>query len=219
MNRSMKWLLVIPFTVGVVTGMRRPASLVAEPACQVASRWVKAHPDSLAKTLAEISAYPNAMRKAMWTALPDSVRIALRHEQHKYYLTSRQWTEEQRAFLVDVDSRLDELTAQGAKAERAALEKRASLLFTPEVAGEVFITIGVDTPEQRAAQEIRVHGPNVVGLGIGTPVGDCTCDSYSGSGECGYGAPGICIRSAGCNTQIWGCGFLGYDRCDGQCVY
>lgn len=202
-------LFALPLAIGAVIGVKQPTLLLAEPICAVEARWVKSHSDSLPSTLAELSAYPDSRRRAIWNALAIETKIALRHEQNAYYLRSGDLSAVQRAFLLDVDRQLEATIVPSAIAERKVFQARARELFGRQRAEEMFTKIGVDTPEE-AVEAKPGRGP-FAWPSPQTYIPECACQVYD---QCGL--RGACTRTIGCSAN-YNCGFWGTSYCDGMC--
>jgi hypothetical protein len=199
MTVSTRWL-VAPLLVGVVAFpafRTRP-----EPECVVAQRWVQAHFHSLPATLDAISQHRFAYRKAIFTVLSRETKVRLWHEQLRYYANSPRLNGDQRAFVAEMDARLDDSFGM----EHAEVHKRygarARLVLGSSLAREIFTNLGVSTPEMnlpRASSSTSLTGCNC-------SRGDDWCDPS-----------GLPCGSSGCTTSQSGCGWWWCQPCDGEC--
>src|SRR5262245_17043656 len=64
-----------------------------------ANAWVKSHPNALPKSLAELAAFPEDYRKAIFKALPAADKSRMWREQLQTVLDREMLTNEQRSFI------------------------------------------------------------------------------------------------------------------------
>src|SRR5258708_1707670 len=157
-------LFLVPLVAGTAAFL---ASTGRESECAAAKRWVEENAATLPSTLSEISRHRLAYRKAIFVALPRETKLSLWHEQLRYYSTSPRLTDEQRAFVAELDSQLDDIYGPEHKAVHKVLATRARSLLGVSLAREVMANLGVGTPETAVVQA-RV-----------TPFGDCACSQES----------------------------------------
>jgi hypothetical protein len=194
------WLCV-PMIAGISlasTGAARPGDT---PQCVVAAAWVKNHPTSLPTNLKNLSAFSSAYRRQIWVALPMETKRAIVHEQMQYYRTSPDLTNEQRAFVTEIDTVLDQYFSVDKRADFAEkYHARMIALMGKPLAKRVFATIGVGKPTERHAKEEV----------------DCECATDRSWCENEPPNSGNCAN-ANCLSTPWGCGDFGIWPCDGTC--
>ena len=200
---------------------------VADPYCNVASEWVKAHKGELPSTYAEISKYPLIYRRYIASELPREIRNQMWKEHLESFLSSKAGLTAEQATLVRYVIANEAVVFDSARGkqwvESEKIADRAKALFGTAQAKAIFATLG---PTSESAGNLEVNtaslfGPTsiftnvaraiAVGAG-GTPNCDCSTQSdyCDGSSHCQTGPTKCTVITSECGTIGW------YD-CNGLC--
>lgn len=191
-------------TLLLCVGAGTAAKPAPAPECVTAQRWVDAHVHSLPTTIIKFSSYRQSYRRAIYNALPESVRVELWHQQLAYYQNRTELTGAQRTFLYNTDSNLTAFVAGKMDGTDAAFREHARAILGDSLAQAVLANLGVNTPEDGAATSSDAA----------SLFGSCGCSGESD--WCATTGPG-CNTNVGCTGSSSGCGtFWGYS-CNGQC--
>lgn len=170
------------------------------PECVEAARWVRAHPGALPTTLAELSTFSLAYRRAIYEALPDQARTALWREHMEGFLhPGGELSDVQRAALREVIVQLPAFTRRNAdRALVKAVEQRVAGTFDKDLRVRVFATLG-EAGAAKAAAKAR-------------PLCDCAFDDeWDRCGSDEACSPNLCSYAE------TGCGFGWMYGCYGVC--
>ena len=114
--------------------------------------WIAAHRDELPRTLAELTRYPMAYRRAIFGASPPDVRAGFWRDHWAGFLgPDSPLTPEQQAFLREAEAALPELMAadrEAAQTHARAFEARMLGVFSREEAVAIFGTLGPPEPAE-----------------------------------------------------------------------
>ena len=195
------------------------------PACQRAQSWVEANLDNLPTTVSELAAFPESMRRYIFSALPPEGRASVWREQLITFRNSRTLTAEQRRLI---DESLSYLTAttysETPSTERSAQQaaflarvNRAVQIFSADDA-KVFFRLGHGVSPNESFASVRVKladlirrsGTAVAGQSL---IPNCECSVWSETYDC-FG--GHCDEDYNC-ARTFGCGGGGLNYCTGLC--
>lgn len=195
-------------------------ALDLRPACERAADWVESHRGQLPTTLAAISAFPDAYRRAIGGALPPDVAAELWSEHTTNLAHRSQMSELQRNAALEIASMIRPILYERGAENDVARETLQQLLSTR--LAEAF-----PEPEERAAFSVLgpMESPVTIGRGgilqltervrdlfAADAAGQLNCNCAS-SIDCSFDAH--CVRG-GC-TELWTCG-LGSFKCVGRCA-
>lgn len=193
--------------------------------CERAAEWVKANSAQLPNTLATISTFPIAYRRAIVDTLPPEAQAQLWREHTETLarrptisVTQRQETLEIAQSIKPVlyDRRNESQVAEG-DALRAVLTAKIAAAYPDQDERVLFSvmgpidntpTFGEGTEFAAIAEDARV----IEAAGAGKQI-NCNCSSWF---SCNANA--IRCQFGGC-TVIYQCGSLGGAGCYGRCIY
>jgi hypothetical protein len=201
-----RFALAVPVVafVASVAAVSRPAELP----CKVAARWVEENKGSLPTTLAELSTFDLARRKAIFSALPKAARVALWREQIEYYEKALPLSEEQRQILREVDKVLNIYVDPTRVREFDSLyTPRVKRAFGQKLARKIIAELGVQTPEDLAALDPKAAAPLST---CNCSVASDWCDQITN--------PDMACGGPACDATESGCGTLFSYACNGLCV-
>lgn len=234
-RRTARALLALPVCVAlgsVVIGAtwKRPT-----PPCQITEAWVRQHRTSLPSTLAEISRYPLAFRKAIVAHVSADVRVRLWREKLDFYLApSSNLSPAQRELVQHIRDELYVLVSDSTGKlgrERMAsegLHDRIASLFDSAQRRAIFGTVGLAKMPadsialgalmqlsliERADRSILLAAhKSLAPLKVKMSYCDCIYDW-----ECDN--PNICAEPNDhvCENVFPECGDLGDEYCTGVC--
>ena len=112
--------------------------------------WVEAHRDDLPTNLAELSRYPMAFRRVIVNSVPREIRAAWWGEHLQAILsTEEELSAEQRVCIQEHILALPGIFGVGIgekPAQDGGTDDRMTTLFTPELQGRIFQTLGPPEP-------------------------------------------------------------------------
>lgn len=158
---------------------------------------------------------PTARRRAVFTAATRDERRQFRDDFLAYSLQHEVLSDAERALLLRVRASLPALEAE-ASAGGGALAKHLSRwtfsLYGPERYRKIFVQLG---PEDMATQQASIVPTAwmriLFGAKVQTP--DCSCAPNT-FGSCSIN---MSCKASTCTYTSWGCGFLQYFACTGDC--
>lgn len=184
-----------------------------DPVCRVAARWVEGHRNALPSTLTSLAMFDGVYRTAIYSALAPETRLLLWENHFDLILQTRALTVAQRALIIEWRSHLPTLHQSGqlSVANRQLVSQfkaRARFHFSPALEARVFHTAGLGRE-------------NELILSSGLPMGRVSLFPPSCTCHLGETQPcADCIRPPAneCAPTEQGCGWGGFDSCDGWCI-
>jgi hypothetical protein len=176
--------------------------------------WATSHTRALPSTLAELAAYPEDYRKAIFSALPAADKSRLWREQLQLVLDRETLDNEQRTF---VEKTIAMATPQSFEPNQPTPEVCPDIarLFTdPDMRAKV-TKLGSMTPPARTAWSTVASVTTTLHQTVGLNAHAFRCDCR-GLGLCECGLTEACTAEGGCEHSE-NCGCIWYGTCDKYC--
>jgi hypothetical protein len=173
-----------------------------DPSCEEVAAWIEVMGARLPTTLAAISKYPVAYRRAIYGTLTSAQRVAVWREHLESFLSSHEaLSPHKQLFVILVMERLDVLLNPDDRDSKALreLQARATEVLGPDLSLRVMANLG---PIQTS----------VFGVSPSGEAGGLFCSCSSVSDTC----PNKCHKG-GCIPVQGGCGMFWLFSCDGYC--
>jgi hypothetical protein len=216
-----------------VTIVLAPAIVYLSPAldlrrpCERGTDWAKRHADSLPTSAAQLAAFPESIRRAIFAQLSPATMASMWREQISNFVNTRKLSTEQVEILNRIREHIVPLAyshattqeAQTARSVLSELTRRATGILTPQderVLSELTYAVppkaSFTSVRFRIVENIRNHGTAVASEAIQW----CECSTWYGC----YSDP--CYPPEYFNTRCledFGCGPEGTDYCNGLCGF
>lgn len=170
-----------------------------------AARWVRDNADRLPTSYGELITHPMGYRRAIFAAVPPSVRVAFWQEHFEYFRSERAPLTSAQAVVIDTATRLAHELRTGTTDEPARQALRAAALeaFGASETRALLATLGppdTEYPTERSAVELA----------------DCDSSCATGSFNCS-GSSSCWAAPWHCNRTSNGCGWMWIEPCSGTC--
>lgn len=176
--------------------------------------WASTHASSLPKSLAQLAAYPEDYRKAIFRAMPAADKSRLWREQLQVVLDRETLNNEQRTFIEKTIALATPESFNPNQPTPEVCPDIARLFTDPDLRAKV-TKLGSVTPAQRTAWSTVATVSQKIHSVVGLNAGGLKCDCR-GLGLCECGLTQACIDDGGCeSTEDCGCIWPG--TCDKYC--
>lgn len=179
-----------------------------------AKAWTASHPNALPTSLAELAAYPEDYRTAIFKALPAADKSRLWREQLQTVLDHETLTNEQRTF---VEQTIAMATPTSFEPNQPTPEVCPDIarLFTDQTMRDKVTKLGSVTPPARTAWSTVAFVSTKLHDTIGLNAHGFKCECR-GLGLCECGLTEACIPDGGCEESD-DCGCIWAGKCDKYC--
>lgn len=212
-------IAIVPMIVAPATAHAREGAVPkAKCATDLAVEWFNSEVTAGRKPsirFEDFSVLPMARRRAVFSAATPEERRKFRDDFLAFSLQHEVLTNAERSLLLRVRSSLPTLEAEAAAGKDALakhLSRWAYSLYGHERYRRIFVQLG---PEEVVIQQASIVPTAWVRklLGAKSTTADCTCKPNT----CGSCSTSMTCSASTCEYRIWGCGFLQYEECSGDC--
>ncbi len=179
-----------------------------------AGAWADSHASALPKTLAQLAAYPDDYRKAIFKAMPAADKSRMWREQLGIVLTTETLDNEQRTFIEKTIALATPASFEPNQPTPEVCPDIARLFTNPDLRDKV-TTLGAVTPPSHSVWSTVAIANRTLHRAVGLNARDLKCDCR-GLGLCECGLTEACIATGGC-TQTDDCGCIWSGTCDKYC--
>jgi hypothetical protein len=179
-----------------------------------AGAWADSHVSALPKSLAQLAAYPEDYRKAIFHAMPAADKSRLWREQLQVVLDREKLNNEQRTFIEKTMALATPASFEPNQPTPEVCPDIARLFTDPDMRAKV-TKLGSFTPPARSAWSTIAAVSQTVHRAVGLNARQLNCDCR-GLGLCECGLTEACITGDGC-SQTNDCGCIWSGTCDKYC--
>ena len=179
-----------------------------------AGAWADSHVTALPKTLAQLAAYPEDYRKAIFHAMPAADKSRMWREQLQIVLDRETLDNEQRTFLEKTIALATPVSFEPNQPTPEVCPDIARLFADPDLCAKV-TKLGSFTPPSHTVWSTVANVSQKVHSAVGLNARQIGCDCR-GLGLCECGLTEACIADGGCN-QTNDCGCIWSGTCDKYC--
>ena len=207
-GRSVAAVLVVALAgIGAVNLDRRTES-------ERAGAWAKSHARALPKTLAQLAAYPEDYRKAIFTAMPAADKSRMWREQLQIVLDRETLDNGQRTFLEKTIALATPASFEPNQPTPEVCPDIARLFTNPDLRAKV-TKLGSFAPPSRGVWSTVANVTQTIHRAVGLNARQINCDCR-GLGLCECGLTEACTAAGGCN-RTENCGCIWSGTCDKYC--
>ena len=179
-----------------------------------AGAWASSHQSSLPKSLAQLAAYPEDYRKAIFQTMPAADKSRMWREQLQIVLDREALDNEQRTFIEKTIALATPASFEPNQPTPEVCPDIARLFTDPSLRAKV-TKLGSVTPPARGVWSTVANMSQTVHRAVGLNARNLKCDCR-GLGLCECGLTEACIADGGCDrTEDCGCIWSG--TCDKYC--
>jgi len=179
-----------------------------------AGAWANSHASALPKTLAQLAAYPEDYRKAIFKAMPAADKSRMWREQLQVVLDRETLNNEQRTFIEKTIALATPASFEPNQPTPEVCPDIARLFTNPDLKAKV-TKLGAVTPPARSTWSTVANVSQTIHRAVGLNARQIPCDCR-GLGLCECGLTQACISTGGCN-QTDDCGCIWSGTCDKYC--
>lgn len=179
-----------------------------------AGAWANSHTNRLPKSLAQLAAYPEDYRKAIFHAMPAADKSRMWREQLQTVLISETLNNEQRTFIEQTIALATPASFAPNQPTPEVCPDIARLFTNPDLRAKV-TKLGTVTPPSRGMWSTVAMMSQTVHRAVGLNARGFKCDCR-GLGLCECGLTEACIATGGCE-QTEDCGCIWTGTCDKYC--
>jgi len=179
-----------------------------------AGAWADSHVTALPKSLAQLAAYPEDYRKAIFHAMPAADKSRLWREQLQVVLDRETLNNEQRTFIEKTMALATPASFEPNQPTPEVCPDIARLFTDPDMRAKV-TKLGSFTPPARSAWSTVATVSQTLHRAVGLNARSLNCDCR-GLGLCECGLTEACTQGGGCN-QTNDCGCIWSGTCDKYC--
>jgi hypothetical protein len=179
-----------------------------------AGAWADSHVSALPKTLAQLAAYPEDYRKAIFRAMPAADKSRMWREQLQTVLDRETLNNEQRTFIEKTMGLATPASFEPNQPTPEVCPDVARLFTDPDLRDKV-TKLGTVTPPARSMWSTVAFVNQSVHRAVGLNARHLKCDCR-GLGLCECGLTEACISTGGC-TPSDDCGCIWEGTCDKYC--
>jgi hypothetical protein len=181
---------------------------------QRAGVWANSHVNALPKSLAQLAAYPEDYRKAIFKAMPAADKSRMWREQLQAVLDRETLDNEQRTFIEKTMALATPASFEPNQPTPEVCPDIARLFTDPDLRAKV-TKLGTVTPPARSMWSTVATVSETIHRTVGLNAGGFKCDCR-GLGLCECGLTEACISTGGCE-QSDDCGCIWSGTCDKYC--
>jgi hypothetical protein len=179
-----------------------------------AGAWANSHKSSLPKSLAQLAAYPEDYRKAIFHAMPATDKSRMWREQLQTVLERETLNNEQRTFIEKTMALATPASFEPNQPTPEVCPDIARLFSDPDLRDKV-TKLGAVTPPSRGVWSTVATVSQTVHRAVGLNARGFKCDCR-GLGLCECGLTESCMSAGGCE-QTEDCGCIWSGTCDKYC--
>jgi hypothetical protein len=179
-----------------------------------AGAWADSHVNALPKSLAQLAAYPEDYRKAIFHAMPAAEKSRLWREQLQIVLDRETLDNEQRTFIEKTIALATPVSFEPNQPTPEVCPDIARLFTDPGLRAKV-TKLGSFTPPSRTVWSTVANVSQKIHQTVGLTARGFKCDCR-GLGLCECGLTEACISEGGCE-QTQDCGCIWSGTCDKYC--
>ena len=176
--------------------------------------WAKSHASALPKSLAQLAAYPEDYRKAIFKAMPAADKSRMWREQLQVVLDRETLNNEQRTFIEKTMALATPASFEPNQPTPEVCPDIARLFTDPDLRAKV-TKLGTVTPPSRTLWSTIANASQTIHQTVGLNARGFKCDCR-GLGLCECGLTEACISTGGCE-QTEDCGCIWSGTCDKYC--
>jgi hypothetical protein len=179
-----------------------------------AGDWANSHASALPKSLAQLAAYPEDYRKAIFKAMPAADKSRMWREQLQIVLDRETLDNEQRTFIEKTIALATPVSFEPNQPTPEVCPDIARLFTDPDLRAKV-TKLGTVTPPSRSAWSTVASVSETIHRTVGLTASGFKCDCR-GLGLCECGLTEACVSTGGCQ-QTEDCGCIWSGTCDKYC--
>lgn len=179
-----------------------------------AGAWANSHASALPKSLAQLAAYPEDYRKAIFKAMPAADKSRMWREQLQIVLDREPLDNEQRTFVEKTIALATPASFEPNQPTPEVCPDIARLFTDPDLRAKV-TKLGTITPPARSVWSTVANASQTIHRAVGLNARGFKCDCR-GLGLCECGLTEACISTGGCE-QTEDCGCIWSGTCDKYC--
>jgi hypothetical protein len=179
-----------------------------------AGAWADSHASALPKTLAQLAAYPEDYRKAIFHAMPAADKSRMWREQLQVVLDNETLDNEQRTFVEKTIALATPASFEPNQPTPEVCPDIARLFSDPTLRAKV-TKLGSFTPPSRSVWSTVANVSQTLHSAVGLNARNIRCECR-GLGLCECGLTEACIADGGCDRNE-DCGCIWSGTCDKYC--
>ena len=179
-----------------------------------AAAWANSHASALPESLAQLAAYPEDYRKAIFKAMPAADKSRMWREQLQTVLVSETLNNEQRTFIEKTIALATPASFEPNQPTPEVCPDIARLFTDLDLRAKV-TKLGTVTPPSRSMWSTVATVRQAIHRSVGLNARGFKCDCR-GLGLCECGLTEACIATGGCE-QTDDCGCIRSGTCDKYC--
>lgn len=214
-------IAIVPVLMAPATANARDGAVPkAKCATDLAVEWLASERAAGRKPsvrLEELSKLPMARRRAVFSAATPAERLQFRRDVIEFTLQREVLSDAERSLLLRVRASLPALEAEAAAGKKDLqmhLSRWSYSLFGHERYRKIFVLIGPEEVVPRQASIVSTEWFLKL-VGAKARAEDCECKPNR-LGSCSVG---MSCQASTCEYTIWGCGWLQYEECSGDCGF